>query len=260
LKVGELEFSHANEWKSIVRNFDKLMVQDLNISDSQSFTNEMMIDNLIVHGKINGMNCGDMFEKWLTAEGEQTFTTTQTLDSLKVDGNVLIKSQRLNEIDLGQIIEESIWIDEIISVDTIESNDVITSQKRIIAPLVNGATLIDKLIRNNTQEQQYIKKIKVRDSCVISHLNFENINEINHKDFVNAFNGNDEIPNIKINGNAMFNMNSSVTFLNDINLQELYDNAWLTNRDVTLIGDDIQFLGESRVESILYADVSFSFF
>lgn len=257
LKVKNLQFAEGNEWKDIVGNFESIL-QGFNISHDVVLDNEMEIKSLTVKGKINGISYDDMINHWLKLEGDQSFSAPQNFKKLNAQQNVNLAT--INGENVEKLLEESIYIDEPITLENLQINGRLAVNTKLLTPLVNGAIFNEKLIINNTQEIQVLKKLQVDGNAFIQHLNYTYLNGINCNEFFNVFNGNEEpLPSIKIVGKATFSRPINVTFLNNANVQELYDIAWLSNRNVQLIGDDIQFLDESRIDDQLFIDVSLIF-
>jgi hypothetical protein len=112
------------------------------------------------------------------------------------------------------------------------------------APVVNGVDLNGKLILNNTNEQQAIKKVVVNDVASVEHLKFGYINEIDCDKFSKAFGCANYTTNLTIKGSVVFNFQPRITSLNGEHLEKLYSNIWIENRDVwNCIG------GYSKLES-----------
>lgn len=252
LNVKNLQFAEGNEWKEIIGNFESIL-QGFNITSDTTFENEMEIRSLVVKGKINGIAYNDMINNWLKMEGDQSFTVPQAFEQLTLQ-NVNVST--INGANVNRLLEESIYTDEPISIENLHIDGRLAVNKNLLTPLVNGATFKDKLILNQTQEYQNLKKIKVEREAFIQHLNYTFLNEINCSQLLNTFNGNDEpAPSLKIIGKATFNQAINVTFLNNVLVQELFDTTWLSNRDVLLTGEDIQFLDVTRIDGALFIDV-----
>lgn len=252
LNVKNLQFAEGNEWKEIIGNFESIL-QGFNITSDTTFENEMEIRSLVVKGKINGIAYNDMINNWLKMEGDQSFTVPQAFEQLTLQN---VNLSTINGANVNRLLEESIYTDEPISIENLHINGRLAVNKNLLTPLVNGATFKDKLILNQTQEYQNLKKIKVERDAFIQHLNYTFLNEINCSQLLNTFNGNDEpAPSLKIIGKATFNRAINVTFLNNVLVQELFDTTWLSNRDVVLTGEDIQFLDVTRIDGALFIDV-----
>jgi hypothetical protein len=256
LKIKNLQFAEGNEWKSIIKNFNDMVVEDLTLPDGHVFDREMRISNLQFSGTINGVSYENMTKNWMQLEGDQVFTAPQTFKFITVDGDVKIIGNKINDLSLDKLIGESIWIDEPLTLDTLEINGGLWVNQKVITPKINGATFDDKLIRNNSLDYQNLQKINADGKSFIERLNFKTINGIDYNEYMNAFNGNEGDVKLKVKGSAIFSYHPKIMFLNDKNLQELYDQVWLSNRDVELLGEDIQFLGENALENVFYADVS----
>jgi hypothetical protein len=208
-----------------------------------------------VKGKINGISHDGMQKKWLQLEGDQTFSAPQRFKKINVLKNLNV--EEINGMNLNSLIENSIYTDEEINIETLQVTGLLAVAGKLITPLINGEPFTEKLVLNNTQEYQQLKKLIVNGNAFVQHLNFTTLNGVICKDFLNVFNGNDELPiNLKITGKAIFTHPINITFLNYVNLLELYNTVWLANRDVDLTGENVKFMGEIKVEGPLYADVS----
>jgi hypothetical protein len=257
LEVEHLMFSDENEWKSIITNFENAIAQDLNITEDLTFDSEMRIGNLFVTGTINGVSYDDMLNNWLQIEGAQEFTAPQRFASMEIENNLILNNGSINGIDIAKMVRESIWIDEPLYVENVVIEGEAAVWGKVMSPMVNGIDLNGKLILNNTNEPQTIKKIVLDGDTFVEYLNFTNINGIDCEKFTSAFAGdNNDTVNLMIHGGAVFNYQPKIVNLNHENLQELYESIWVADRDVILTGDDIQFLAGVTSDGDIYTDVS----
>lgn len=255
LKVDHLEFVDGNEWKSIISNFNNMIVEELNVTDSYIFDNIMRIGNLQVQGTINGIKYEDMLNNWLKLEGEQVFVVPQTFKYLKVTDNIASKNGLINDVEIDKLIQESIWIDEPISLNSLEITGKLGVREGIFTPLINGATFEERIILNNTVQPQKLQKIKISNEALIYDLKLNRLNDVDLVEFRNFFGGNYEGANLIISGITDLN-HANISSLNNVPLDELYQTAWLRNRRIKLIGDDIRFFGDCEISNLLYIDVS----
>ncbi|XP_070504102.1 uncharacterized protein clos, partial [Chironomus tepperi] len=253
LKVDHLEFVDGNEWKSIISNFNNMIVEELNVTDSYVFDNIVRIGNLQVQGTINGVKYEDMLNNWLKLEGEQVFVVPQTFKNLKISNDVASKNGLINNFNIDKLIKESIWIDEPISLNTLEMTGKLGVREGVFTPLINGATFEERLILNNTIQPQKMQKIKINSNAHIYDLKFKRLNDIDLEEFRNFFNGDFEGANLIISGIADLN-HANISSLNNVVLEELYLTAWLRNRRVKLLSDDIRFFGDVEISNFLYID------
>lgn len=256
LDVEHLMFADGNEWKSTIRNYEDSIAQDLNITGNMIFTKDMKIGNLEFSGTINGIAYDDMVSNWLQVEGDQAFTAPQTFNSLEIENNLELTNGTINGVDIGTKISESVWIDQPMFVENVVFENEIVVNGKVLSPTVNGMTLDGKLIRNNTNDPQTIQKLVVDGDMRVEFLNFTQLNGIECERFVKAFAGDDNSTSLMVHGSAHFIYQPKLVSLNNENLQELFDNLWMADRDAVLTGDDIQFLGSVRSEGIIYSDVS----
>lgn len=253
LNVEHLTFSEGNEWKSIIANYEQSIARDLNVTEDLTINHPVNVRNLHVTGTINGVAYYDMAYNWLQVEGNQTFVAPQDISSVEIENNLLLVKETINEAHIGKMVQESLWIDQPISVENIEFENGITVKGKVLATAVNGMSLDDKLILNNTNEVQTIPKLEVND-IRIEYLNFSSLNGIDLIALTNFFDGNSDTSSLVVGGRAHFNQ-LNVDYLNNENLQELSETIWMTDRDVVLTGADIQFLGEVKSNGLLYSDV-----
>lgn len=260
LKVEHLTFSDANEWKSIINNYENSLSQDLNITGDMVLKNQMRVGNLEVTGTINKISYDDMTRNWLQVEGDQTFAAPQTFASVEVGNNLVIANAAINDVNIGRMINESIWIDEPVYVKIIEFKNTIRVNGKMMTPMVNGMSLESKLILNNTNDVQTIPKLTVNGFVAVEYLNFTEVNGIDCAKVMETFEGTNGTAAVTIRGGASFIYPPNVTSINTENLQQLHDSVWMADKDVELTGDDIQFLMGVRSDGAIYADVSFQLF
>jgi cytoskeletal protein CcmA (bactofilin family) len=256
LALEHLTFTEGNEWKSTILNYENSVAQDLNVTGNVNFEKEMKIGNLVVTGTINGVSYDDMTSNWLQAEGDQVFTAPQTIAAIEIDNNLGISSETINGVNIGKMINESIWIDAPVYVENVEIAGDALVKADVFTPMVNGINLSGKLILNNTNEHQTIKKLTVDGRGEFEFLNFTYLNGIDCERLTRALVGDNKTTNLMIKGNAVFNFQPRIISLNGENLQELYGRIWIADRDVELIGDDIQFLGGVTSNGVIYSDAS----
>lgn len=256
LTLERLTFTEGNEWKSIIVNYENSIARDLNVTGNLEFDNEMKIGNLFVTGTINGVSYDDMTNNWLRVEGDQVFTAPQTFASIEIDKNLAIPSETINGVSFGKMINESIWIDAPVYIENVEILGDVLVKADVNTPTVNGVNLVGKLILNNTNEHQAIKKLSVVDHASVEFLNFTNVNGIDCVNFTSGLVGDNMTANLIIKGNAVFNFQPRIISLNGENLQKLYDSIWIADRNVVLTGDDIQFVAGVKIDGIIFADVS----
>lgn len=256
LSVGRLIFSENNEWKSVIANYESFVAEDIHVNESWRFPKDLKIGNLEVKGTINDVTYHDMSYNWLQVEGDQVFTSPQTIGSMTVDNNLALVSGAINGENLNRMISESIWIDEEVSVENVEVDGDITVRGEVSSPSVNGISLERKLILNNTNEHQTLKKLFIERHIAIEYINFTNLNGIDCERFMTSFAGDNGAANLMVQGTATFNYQPNIVSLNNENLEHLHDSIWMSDRDVMLTGEDIRFLGGVTSNGDLYSDVS----
>lgn len=256
LKVGHLIFSENNEWKSVITNYENSIAEDINVTDTWSFDKVIKVGNLEVSGTINDVSYHDMTYNWLQVEGDQVFTSPQTIASMTVDNNLVLQSETINGEDIGKMVRESIWIDAEVYVENVEVDGDIMVWGEVISPSVNGISLERRLILNNTNEHQTLKKLFIERNIAVEYINFTNLNGVDCERFMKTFVGDNKTANLMVRGSAHFNYQPDVVSLNNENLENLYESVWISDRDVVLTGDDIQFLGGVKSDGPLYSDVS----
>lgn len=256
LTVEHLTFSQENEWKSIIRNYENSIVQDINVTGSMVFSNEMRVGNLVVTGTINNVKHEDMIGNWLLVEGDQIFSAPQTFASLSIDNNLFVPSETINSVNITKMIDESFWIDEPIYVKNLEIEGEMLVWGKFLTPTVNGMNLEGKLMLNNTNEHQTVKAIVLERDIAVEFINFTHLNGVDCKRLISTLAGDNGTANLQIRGNAQFNYPPDIVYLNNQNLEKLYGSIWIADTDVELTGDDIQFLGGVKSDGIFYADVS----
>lgn len=257
LNLDRLTFTEENEWKSIITNYENSIAQDFNITDHLVFANEMRVENLIFSGTINDVAYDDMVSNWLQLEGEQVFTAPQTFASMEIENNLVLASETVSGVNLGNMIRESIWIDEPSYIENLEIEGEMLVQGGVYAQTVNGVNLEGKLFLNNTNELQSIKKLEVDGDVHAEYLGFKHLNGIDCEKFFSGLAGGNESANLVVRGGAVFNFQPVIGSLNDVNLQQLHEEVWLVDRDIVLTGENIHFLGGVRSDSGFYSDVSF---
>lgn len=256
LNLEHLTFTDENEWKSVIRNYEDSITNDLNIKGDLVFNSEVRVNNLIFTGAINDVSFDDMAHNWLQLEGDQVFTAPQTFTSMEVGNNLVMPSETISGVNLGSKIRESIWIDEPISIDDLVVEGEMTVSGKVYAPIVNGVNLESKIFLNDTNEPQTIKKLEVDGDVYTEYLSFKSLNGIDCENFFTGLAGENGTANLVVRGSAVFNYQPNIISLNDVNLQELHDDVWLSDRDVVLTGENIHFLGGVKSDGVFSADVS----
>lgn len=260
LKVNHLMFSDENEWKSIIANYENSIAQDVNVTGPFVFNSDMKVDSLIYTGTLNGIAYQDMIANWLQVEGDQVFTAPQTINSMTVESNLGLSKEMINNVNIATMIKDSIWIDGPISLEEVEIEGEATVWGETMTPTVNGIILEEKILLNNTNEQQTIPKFVLERGLTAEYINFSSLNGIDCLKLTEAFVGESETTNLRVFGNVRFNYQPNVHSINYVGIKELYENVWLTHRDVVLTGDDIHFLGNVIIHGSFSADVSFHIF
>lgn len=256
LSVSDLKFTEINEWKEIIASYDQIIAQDLNLTGNQLFSNQMRIKNLQISGTINEISFEDFIENVLFTEGDQTFTAPQNFTSISIEKNVELTDGTINNANIGRMMNESIWIDEPQNFDIVKVEGELLVRGHVTAPLVNGIELERKLLLNNTNDHQKINLMAV-EKAKVEFLNFVYLNGIDCAKLMETFDGADGAPNLFVKGGVKFNnYQPAISFLNNVNLHELFENVWLSNRDVILTGEDIQFLAMTLIDDVIYSDVS----
>lgn len=256
LSVSDLKFTEINEWKEIIASYDQIIAQDLNLTGNQLFSNQMRIKNLQISGTINEISFEDFIENVLFTEGDQTFTAPQNFTSISIEKNVELTDGTINNANIGRMMNESIWIDEPQNFDIVKVEGELLVRGHVTAPLVNGIELERKLLLNNTNDHQKINLMAV-EKAKVEFLNFVYLNGIDCAKLMETFDGADGAPSLFVKGGVKFNnYQPAISFLNNVNLHELFENVWLSNRDVILTGEDIQFLAMTLIDDVIYSDVS----
>lgn len=257
LNVNHLEFSKLNEWKSIITNYENSVAQDVNVTGPFVFNSDMKVESLVFTGTINDVSYQDMTNNWLQVEGEQVFTAPQIVKSMNVDSNLLLLKETINGVNVATMVNNSIWIDSPINLEEVEIDGEATVWGETMTPTVNGISLEGKILLNNTNDQQTIPKLVLDKQLVAEYINFTVLNGIDCLKLTKAFVGDSETTNLRVHGNARFNFQPEIHSLNYVELKELHGSIWLTNRDVVLTGDDIQFLGSVTSNGAFSTDVRF---
>lgn len=258
LKVNQLELAETNEWKSIISNFNNVIVEELNVTDSFEFKNVLQVGNLQVHGLINGIKVEDMTNNWLKLEGFQVFTAPQNFKNIKIDNNINLMSNMINQADYKKLLDDSIYIDTPLVLKSIEIEGVLDVKEDLLTSLINGETLLERLVLNNSVQPQTFSRIRIEKLATVNDLHYNSVNGINVKEFLEYFNGNSEGINLIVNGVVSLE-NANISSLNNVPLKELYEQAWLKNRPTILSGTNIKFIGENEAQNIFYIDVSTNF-
>ena len=255
LKVEHLMFTKDNEWKTILTNFENTISQDLNISGDAMFGSQMRIENLHFTGTINGISHSDMTNNWLRVEGDQVFTADQNFKSLSIGNNLGLASGFINDVNITKMFDESIWIDEPISLEDLVIDGQAVVKGKTLAPTVNGMTIEGKLLLNNTDEVQTIKSIEVASHADIEYLNFTKLNQIDLDLLTKTMKGEVEDLEMIVKGKVRLDGPANITWLNGENVEELHNKIWLADEDVVLTGDDIQFNAGVKSDGGFYTDV-----
>lgn len=257
LKVDRLTFSEGNYFKEIINNFEKMIATEYNITGNVNFAREMRIKNLHFSGLINNVSFDDMSNSWLLSEGDQEFTAPQKFQELSIENNMVLLSNTINGHNIMKIINESVWLNETQNFNNVDFENVIV-KGLLVAPLVNGIDLNQRVILNHAQQPQKIQKLVVNSYIKTNYLKYNNLNGIDivklHETFSDTNDSN--LPNLEIRGSAHFSYQPNINILNDVNLKELHDNVWLLNRGVTLTGDNITFANVAKFDGLIYSDVS----
>lgn len=256
LKVDNLTFSEGNHFKDIINNFEKMITTEYNITGNVNFAREMRIKNLYFSGLINNVTFYDMNNLWMLSEGDQEFTAPQKFKDLNIENNMVLLSNTINEHNIMKIINESVWLNETQNFNNVNFEDVIV-KGLLVAPLVNGIDLNQRVILNHAQQPQKVQKLVVNNFIQTNYLKYNSLNGIDvvklHETFSDS---NDSIlPNLEIKGSAHFSYQPDIKVLNNVNLKELNDNVWLLNREVTLTGDNITFANVAIIDGLIYSDV-----
>lgn len=257
LTVDKLTFSEGNFLKEIINNFEKIVTTEYNISGNINFEREMRIKNLYFSGLINNVSFYDLNNLWLLSEGDQEFTAPQQFNDLRIESDMILLSNTINGYNLMKIINESVWLNETQNFNNIEFQNVIV-KGLLTAPIVNGIDLNYRVILNHAQQPQKIQKLIVYNFIQTNYLKYNNLNGIDvvklHETFSDS---SDKIfPNLEIKGSAHFSYQPNVSILNNVDLNQLNDNVWMLNRDVTLTGENITFANIAIFEGLIYGDVS----
>lgn len=247
LSVDHLMFDESNEWKNVIRNYENALVQELTFDEDIEFRGEMIIDNLEISGKINGVNLDD-FNNLLKVEGNQTFTAPQFVEDIEIDTNLDLPSELINNVNISNVIEKSIWIDDrVINLDHLVVDGDVIVKNEILVPTVNGVFLEKVLLLNSTREYQEVNEMSGHDLHV-DFLGFTKINEIDCEKLVQGLTNNSDQSRLHITrGKLKFNSPPSIQHLNTFDLKELYESVWISNQNVTLTGNNIEFWGGVKV-------------
>ena len=257
LKVGHLIFSENNDWKSVITNYENSIAENINVTvDSWIFNRTLKVGNLEVSGTINDVSYHDMTYNWLQFEGDQVFTSPQTIGLMIIDNNLVLNSETINGANIGKMVSESIWIDGEIYVEGVELDGDMTVRGEVISPSVNNVSLDRRLVLNNTNEHQTLKKLYVERGMTVEYINFTNLNGIDCDRFMKTFADDNETANLMVHGSAIFNYQPNIVYLNNENLKNLYEKVWIADHDVVLTGEDILFFGGVRSDDAFYSDVS----
>lgn len=257
LKVDKLTFTEGNQFKEIINNFEKIVTTEYNITGNVNFPREMRIKNLYFSGLINNITFNDMNSMWLLSEGDQEFTAPQKFKDLDIENNMVLLSNTINGYNIMKIINESVWLNETQNFNNIDFENVIV-KGTLLAPLVNGIDLNQRIILNHAQQPQKIQNLFVHQFIQTNYLKYNNLNGIDVVKLHDTFSGSNDsiLPNLQIKGSAHFSYQPEIRVLNNVDLKELNDNVWLLNRDVTLTGENISFANVSKFEGLIYSDVS----
>lgn len=250
LTVDQLFFANTNPMKQVIMNYSEIVNQEHVFDGSMNFGHRMKIKNLSFK-KINNVTYEDFANSILLKEGRQVFSAPQFFGNLNVEQIKLI-SHTFNGVNVGRMINESIWIDQDHYLGKVEFAEELLTQRKVIVPLVNGLDLETQLIVNGSMQTQVINKLIVNGDCNTFALTFNIINDIDV--FKLKFPGDNA--NLKIYGNAFFAVQPNLIFLNENELKALHEGSWLANRETELRGSNIMFANGTIFEGSLELNVS----
>jgi hypothetical protein len=126
-------------------------------------------------------------------------------------------------------------------------------KKETATPTVNGIILQDLLIYNATDGFQEINELNINDKLEVTYLNFTSFNGIDCEKLYKGFTDDKDQTSLHVQGNIDFQKQPKLYYLNNVELTELYGRVWISNKDSTIYGGNIQFANNLRV--VNYANV-----
>uniref|UniRef100_A0A336MVZ6 CSON007096 protein n=1 Tax=Culicoides sonorensis TaxID=179676 RepID=A0A336MVZ6_CULSO len=220
---------------TLVWDLDIFSDKYIHINDSLYQSKPLKIKHLHVLGAINGVNAGDFGKAWLLSEGEQEITGSLTAENVVFENGLQLNGL-LNGYDLNYFYENTIWLDKDEVLGDVKAIAVTAVDPVTVQGLVSGIDIRNNvLLKNSTHPQDLgsltTNSLEVKNDFVIH----ETLNGLNYQKLI-EFTSNTTPMNVKILGVTNFLTQPVFKTINGIDIDELYEHAWLSHRNVVLKG------------------------
>lgn len=177
---------------------------------------------------------------------KQTFTAPQTFYNLQFEDDVVLYSY-INGLKLTNLYYETIWktTAQPVNFDVIAFENIIIEQSLQLQGPLSGIRVPNDLILRNSTEIQILSKyitfngnVKVYDTLTIQ----DTINSINYSKICELISSNDLTPyGLQVIGNAKFDKDPTVDYLNKLPLNDLFENVWFVDDEYINFIENIEF-------------------
>ncbi|XP_044255131.1 uncharacterized protein LOC123005441 [Tribolium madens] len=251
------------------KNFNKLTINNLHTENGITLHNLAEIDKLTIDKPINLTNIkveNIYFENEFNGVDKKIFgnenNTDHTiipknlnLDTVVVFGNVYIASNKISEVEIEDLVENSVKLDEPFEFNSATFESQVISRSRVsLNGHIEDFDFENALLPNSDKEliiigeKNFKNSVTINGSFVLDGL----LNGINVTQFCEFSMGESEGRNVTIDGNVYFAMGPNIGKINNVNINEIRNRAWFKDRDVNLTGsvhfDDIIFENDIYVK------------
>ncbi|XP_063696003.1 uncharacterized protein LOC134827336 [Culicoides brevitarsis] len=216
---------------TLVWDLDIFSDKYIHINDSLYQPKPLKIKNLHVTGAINGVNGADFGKCWLLHEGDQEFVAPITVDNLFVEN--LNLNGYLNGHNINYLYENTIWLNRDEHLGHVEAVAVTAMDPVTLGGHVSGMNLASDVLLRNSSYVQNVASLVAKSISVTDLTVQDTLNGVNYQKLV-EFATNDAPMNVHVLGQINFLSQPVFKTINGIDIDELYEHAWLANRNAVL--------------------------
>lgn len=267
--INDVVFKNSKELIRGKKTFQNLAIDNLTVQNRLDINlnpinniifddflklNNSEIENIYFIGEFNGIK-PENFGKIDDVQA-RIVTDEHTFDTLVIYGKVFIDSNKINDIIIDDIVENTLKINEEFTIESATFKSFFVNNSLNLNGHIENFDL-DNVVWSNDDADQIIWDEKSFENglSIDGSTQFGGfINNFNITRFCDFAMNRIEVKDLIIRGNAFFVHGPKIANINNINVTNIFENAWFKDQDAVLSGN-IEF-DEMIFEKDLFINVS----
>ncbi|XP_055679370.1 uncharacterized protein LOC129787669 [Lutzomyia longipalpis] len=196
--------------------------------DSMEFTEEMEINEMTFQGFLNNIENFDFGNTWLLTEGDQNIATSQIFTNVEAHGEINLEGL-LNKRNLRVLYENTYFINQQENLPEVEFVEDVTLHDDLVTNGTLSGLWMSQILNKKSGTSYKIPKLTVNGDLIVDKNLFivDELNNINLPILANFLmpSSTNSLHRLVVHGNATFNMEPKVLFLNGWDIGKHFEDA-----------------------------------